>query len=351
MQRLAVFCLRGFHLSRRQISGQLILFLLCLTIFITLLSVLGQIEEVITQALSLFYHTPSSISSDQVSLISVPRILISPPNICVSPLLLLILVPSSPSHLKQRDAIRETWGRSSPSDGFRRLFLLGIPQTQEQRIIVDQEVALHGDIILADFLDSYRNLTLKTLAGLAWASQRCSSAKYILKVDDDVFVNTVLLMQFLQGQKELLYMGRVQWRVRTDRNPSSRHYMPEDAYEYSHYPPYCGGPAYVLAQEAIRLLLQQEWNSPLPPVEDAFIGILAWAAGVPPLHIAKMSGSMFFPHEHCCYRTIFTSHGLSPRGMREAWNLLADSRNSWCPLAMLQCMLFGQYVENGEKLI
>ena len=55
------------------------------------------------------------------------------------------------------------------------------------------EASLHGDILQADFLDSYHNLTLKSVAMLRWFSTVCPSSRgsaapprYLLKTDDDM---------------------------------------------------------------------------------------------------------------------------------------------------------------------
>ena len=43
------------------------------------------------------------------------------------------------------------------------------------------------------FQDIYYNLTLKTVMGLKWCSIYCNQAKYVMKTDDDIFVNIPLL--------------------------------------------------------------------------------------------------------------------------------------------------------------
>ena len=43
-----------------------------------------------------------------------------------------------------------------------------------------------------DFIDSYRNLTVKSIMALKWATEHCKNAKLIFKMDDDTLVNTVM---------------------------------------------------------------------------------------------------------------------------------------------------------------
>ena len=57
----------------------------------------------------------------------------------------------------------------------RLVFLLGtgdqLPATTEADLA--RESLQYGDLVREDFLDSYENLTLKTLAGLKWSSIFC----------------------------------------------------------------------------------------------------------------------------------------------------------------------------------
>lgn len=60
-----------------------------------------------------------------------------------------------------------------------------------------EEVELYRDIVIADMKDTYRNLTLKVLYMMEWAFTRCSQARYYMKVDDDVFFNVPLVLDFI----------------------------------------------------------------------------------------------------------------------------------------------------------
>lgn len=66
---------------------------------------------------------------------------------------------------------------------------------------VVEESRAHGDILQEDFVDSYLNLTLKTVMGLKWGSQHCRSAKYFMKTDDDMFINLPAIMTYLTEAK------------------------------------------------------------------------------------------------------------------------------------------------------
>ncbi|NXP56800.1 B3GT4 galactosyltransferase, partial [Heliornis fulica] len=90
------------------------------------------------------------------------------------------------------------------------------------------EAHQHGDLLQGAFSDTYANLTLKTLLILRWASGRCPGASFLLKADDDVFVNVPALTSYLASVRppSFFYLGRIHWWVRPNRDPRSRHHVP-----------------------------------------------------------------------------------------------------------------------------
>ncbi|NWV16628.1 B3GT4 galactosyltransferase, partial [Origma solitaria] len=87
----------------------------------------------------------------------------------------------------------------------------------------------HRDVLQGDFGDIYGNLTWKTLLLLRWARACCGGAPYVIKADDDVFLNVPAIATYLSrpATPPRLYLGRVHWRVAPNRDPRSRHHVPE----------------------------------------------------------------------------------------------------------------------------
>ena len=56
----------------------------------------------------------------------------------------------------------------------------------------------HRDIIQGNFIDSYRNLTYKHAMGLKWVKYFCNGADYVLKTDDDNYINIFGVIRFLK---------------------------------------------------------------------------------------------------------------------------------------------------------
>ena len=78
-----------------------------------------------------------------------------------------------------------------------------------------KEEAAFGDLFQADYYDDYWNQTLKIQMGFEWADRYCSGFSFLLKMNDDAFVNTKALISHLNlpsTPRERLYMGMV-WRT------------------------------------------------------------------------------------------------------------------------------------------
>jgi len=131
----------------------------------------------------------------------------------------LALVTSSPVNFDARRAIRQTWGSKADLTrrGIRLVFVLGWSGNEKTENLVAKEAAEYGDIIEEDFLDSYHNLTLKSVAMLKWVNLTCSNEKgttgsfahYILKVDDDIFINVDRLLTVIHDLPNAKMIGRL----------------------------------------------------------------------------------------------------------------------------------------------
>ena len=111
----------------------------------------------------------------------------------------IVLVHTSTDHFYQREVIRNTWSNISLFDAnkMRLLFLLGKTETTDNQHLIELESNRFEDIVQGDFIDTYRNLTHKALFGFQWVLDHCRNATFILKIDDDVSVDIVRLINVL----------------------------------------------------------------------------------------------------------------------------------------------------------
>ncbi|KAJ8982668.1 hypothetical protein NQ317_017658 [Molorchus minor] len=109
--------------------------------------------------------------------------------------LLLVLVHSSPNNFEKRRTIRETWGKNS--DSVKVLFMIGSVASSYLQRDLENENDMYNDFVQGSFLDTYRNITYKHVMIFKYVIYHCPQAKYILKTDDDVFVNIPSMENFL----------------------------------------------------------------------------------------------------------------------------------------------------------
>ncbi|NXX15194.1 B3GT1 galactosyltransferase, partial [Podargus strigoides] len=64
------------------------------------------------------------------------------------------------------------------------------------------------------------------------------------------------------------------------RHRAYKWYVPPEVYANATYPPYCGGPAYVLSADLAPRIYGVAQTLPLVNMEDSFVGICLHALGV-----------------------------------------------------------------------
>ena len=106
-------------------------------------------------------------------------------------ILFITFVILAPHHFEKRDLIRQTWGNRTLSPDFKLIFTIGMSKDETVNRKIVNEFDLHKDILqIYNFIDSYFNMTTKIMKSLKWITKYCSNAKYILRINDDVVVNT-----------------------------------------------------------------------------------------------------------------------------------------------------------------
>lgn len=115
-----------------------------------------------------------------------------------SSIYILVYVHSGPTNYQRRMVIRETWSTRTLFPDLRVVFMIGKSMDKTVMKAIEYENELYRDIVQEDFIDAYKNLTYKGIMALKWISIYCPQTKYVLKVDDDVVVNTFTLMNHLK---------------------------------------------------------------------------------------------------------------------------------------------------------
>ena len=199
-------------------------------------------------------------------------------------LLLIAFVPISACNFIGRNTIRQTWANFNQLSNLKVIFILGSMKNSTLSDEINFESEIYGDIVQEDFVDSYKNLTLKTLAGLKWVSTYCSNARFTLKIDDDVVVNPIMLLDFLAelnsthfhdlNLKNSFFCKKISTAL-AERNKSSKFFLSREAYAPDYFPAYCDGPAYVFSTDMTSSFYELSKNVSAFIYEDVYMGMLA----------------------------------------------------------------------------
>ncbi|XP_033479171.1 beta-1,3-galactosyltransferase 1-like [Epinephelus lanceolatus] len=213
------------------------------------------------------------------------------PDVCKTKTpFLVLMVPVAPKNVAARDAIRQTWGKESLVQGeaVLTLFMLGlsggadVEQVQEK---LKQENLQHHDLIQSNFMDTYLNLTTKTMVIMDWLATRCPTAAYAMKIDSDMFLNIDNLVMMLQkpGIPKLNYLtGMLMWNRPVVRSKNSKWYVPEEMYPEPQYPTYTLGMGYIFSNDLPEKFVEASKSVKPFNIEDAYIGMCMKQLGLAP---------------------------------------------------------------------
>ncbi|XP_023135054.1 beta-1,3-galactosyltransferase 2-like [Amphiprion ocellaris] len=238
----------------------------------------------------------------------------------------VLMVPVAPLNRQHRDVIRSTWGSESSVSGqaVRLFFILGLQAGDEQlKDQLLQESKEHHDLLQADFLDCYKNLTIKTMVTLEWLNAHCSGASYAMKVDSDVFLNVPKLVSMLLNAPTTNYMtGLVAVGAQVLRDPSSKWFLPQELYPQSNYPPYALGLGYVLSLDLPKKLIEASRHVKPVYIEDVFLGLCMQHLGISPTSSPNWNDFNVFPvpYSRCAYSKIVATTTHPGTDLVWVWN-------------------------------
>ncbi|XP_064078382.1 uncharacterized protein LOC135195821 isoform X2 [Macrobrachium nipponense] len=185
----------------------------------------------------------------------------------------LVLITTAPDHEKHRTAVRQTWGHFAIRKDVVMAFVVGRTTNANIQSNIDKENEIYGDIIQANFIDHYANLTLKTVSMFEWVKTYCSESHFVLKTDDDMFINMPLLLTFIDSKKNdrrVMY-GRLAKGWKPVRNKKSKYYIDVATYKKTKYPDFLTGPAYLFTSDIVDDIYQKALGTTFFVLEDVLV--------------------------------------------------------------------------------
>ncbi|XP_026991693.2 N-acetyllactosaminide beta-1,3-N-acetylglucosaminyltransferase 2 [Tachysurus fulvidraco] len=271
------------------------------------------------------------------------QLLIDQPAVCAKtekPPMLLLAIKSQVPNFKNRQAIRMSWGYSGLVRGLvgkggivRRVFLLG-KLDEENKEGIKKESAMYNDILMWDFMDTFFNLTLKDILFWKWFSERCQNARFVFKGDDDVFLRTPAVLDYLWDQEKLHLKKHGRTKKMDDflvgdiitsavplRLATNKYFIPESFYK-GLYPTYPGGGGVIYSGALVPRLLHMSRRVHLFPIDDVYMGMCLQRLGVSPINHPAFLTFDFNAEEAkapCAHHTILLVHKRSPIQMLRLW--------------------------------
>ena len=198
---------------------------------------------------------------------------------------LIILVSSAPGNWQRRNLIRKTWAfENAFNSRWATAFLVAQTRIQAESSSLLKEDNIHGDLVQANYYDHYWNQTWKIQMGFEWASKYCKFS-FLLKTDDDVFVNVPGVLSFLSNPttpNEKLYAGNHYKNPPVHRG--DKWAVTTQEYSATHYPGFCPGFGYILSHDVIVSFVKAFSFVPYFRLDDVYVGMLANFTGIKIIH-------------------------------------------------------------------
>lgn len=195
------------------------------------------------------------------------------------PVNLVIGILSAAWESSRRTAIRQTWGK----DVVNRYFVVAGTVFGA----IHHEFHQHGDMIWIDMEESYEGLIYKTGAMLGMFARHIKNFEYVLKTDDDSYINIPELhKELLDGGEGFRqeYFGRCHVNRTIPYRPFQQNKLPpyfqkfivnKTVYPEKWNAPYCQGAGYIVGPKFLKCIAAEVPSIRFHPFEDVAIGLVA----------------------------------------------------------------------------
>ena len=193
---------------------------------------------------------------DSLTNISISEVILKQPKCDSQRYEFVVLIHSAIQNKQNRDILRKQLKNFIK---FKPVFILGNGN-------IEEESGFNDDILQGNFVDSYRNLTRKHVFGLSWAVNCFQDSKWILKIDDDIYVNFHMIQEHFerlkakQTLKKHYILGYVHDKMAVIRQRSSKWFVEKTEFTSDFYPEFASGWAYLTRIESAKILLNKIKN-------------------------------------------------------------------------------------------
>jgi len=257
---------------------------------------------------------------------------------------LAVLVLTGRDFKDRRQAIRSTWGKGHSNVYFvigkhcpyrpnQRKPYVCEPKSpdmkidakynqQEERLTV--ELSKEPDVVMVDMIDVYRHLATKLHLGYRWTIEN-TSAKYVLKIDDDSFARVDSISHWLLSRtappKYEMLAGKFGIGIGVTRWGK----WAEKKYKPNTYPPWPGGAGHIVSRTVIEYLYQHRDTWVSYQGEDTSMGI--WMDKVKAdMKVTMTTSKHFITHSGDCHdkSKFVIGHAISIAKLIQCYNTMDE---------------------------
>ncbi|RCN44291.1 N-acetyllactosaminide 3-alpha-galactosyltransferase [Ancylostoma caninum] len=186
----------------------------------------------------------------------------------------LAIVFTAPDDFESRDRWRKIYGgqRMRHKFGYCVIFPIGQLQGDQENARLKEEINFYDDILQGDYVESYKNITLKTLSALRFIAVAYPRVDLIMKIDDDIAWNVPKVANYISRALPRSISCYKYSAVRSSISYSqNKKYVSYDEYPHEKFPQHCSGVAYMLDREALLPMLNAVPKLEYFWIDDVFI--------------------------------------------------------------------------------
>ena len=196
-------------------------------------------------------------------------------------ILLIFTVITRVDSFDRRQLIRSLWSNYKLKSNYEFVFMVGKSSNQTINEMVKNEFDIYEDIVQENFIDSYWNLTLKSIMSYKWVSKYCRNSVYVVKIDDDVNLHFKNVIEYFSVLKNNItrsnffnVFGKPASSFYVERDQNSKYYVPYSEYNETTYPYYLAGPAYIYTKGFSSVIYNISNYVNFMRMEDVYFGLL-----------------------------------------------------------------------------
>ena len=223
---------------------------------------------------------------DVVNYSLAPNIVSDNTSVCFDDPFLFIMILVRRTDIERRELFR-TYLKRGLVEGRRVDYgFFVVADTSDYQAIkeIQEENAIHRDILYSQHVDSYTNVTLTILDAFLWIRDHCPRANFVMRLDGDCFAHVPNAVRYLSTVDRRFYYGGYRWgaTLYSKKDKDTAYDVPADYPLYKRYFRYCLGGGYIVSRDVIPYInigtLYQDLV--VHAAEDALLGRVLENAGI-----------------------------------------------------------------------